>query len=426
MQTLNSFSKRTLFCRMNCTNSDDEAKQSTSEQVIFLSITVVLVILSGLFSGLNLGLMSFTDDDLRIVIEGSTDPKEVGYAKRIRPLRKRGNLLLCTLLLGNTLVNAMIAILLADIASGVVGGLVTTGLIVVFGEITPQSICSRYALAIGARSVPVVWVFLILCFPIAFPISLILDWVLGREMGGIYSRGELIALITMNTCDPERAKETGLTEEDGKILKGALNYSHKLVHSIMTPIEDVFSLPITAVLDKPTMSNVLERGHTRIPVYDGPKDNIVALMYCRDLTGVGWERKMSVKTVIETVQGESRLYQVSKSMEAKDAFSICKKERRHLLVVTDERPEGSKAEERLPALGVVTLEDIIEEIIQDEIVGEEDEFVENKTPVAKNSSRTLNAKRGNPHALLNSLKSQYGSDALEAGALPGTVDESLH
>ena len=66
---------------------------------------LILNMLSGTFSGLNLGLMSLTVEDLEIIIRGSTDPKEVRYAKRILPLRKRGNLLLCTLLIGNTFVN---------------------------------------------------------------------------------------------------------------------------------------------------------------------------------------------------------------------------------------------------------------------------------------------------------------------------------
>ena len=123
--------------------SNPSTNTSRTMSVVNLLIAVVLVMLSGLFSGLNLGLMSFADEDLRIVIEGSPDDQEKRDAARIKPLRERGNLLLCTLLLGNTLVNAMIAILLSDMTSGIVGGLVTTGLIVIFGEIIPQSVSAR-------------------------------------------------------------------------------------------------------------------------------------------------------------------------------------------------------------------------------------------------------------------------------------------
>ena len=107
----------------DCPDADSGEYQailgSMTSDLIFAA---VLIALSGLFSGLNLGLMSFSEEDLQIVIDGSPDHKERQNANRILPLRKRGNLLLCTLLLGNTLVNAMIAILLAGMSSGMMGG----------------------------------------------------------------------------------------------------------------------------------------------------------------------------------------------------------------------------------------------------------------------------------------------------------------
>jgi len=103
-----------------------------------LLVAVVLVCLSGMFSGLTLGLLSLTMEGLDIVINGG-DADEAKWANRIRPLRKRGNLLLCTLLLGNTLVNAVLSILLAGLTTGLAGSLISTGVIVIFGEIIPQS-----------------------------------------------------------------------------------------------------------------------------------------------------------------------------------------------------------------------------------------------------------------------------------------------
>lgn len=98
------------------------------DTAVSILLAALLVALSGLFSGLNLGLMSFTEDDLGIVIDGSEDVQEKKNAQAIRPVRSRGNLLLCTLLLGNTLVNAVIAILLSDLTSGLIGTVVTTAL----------------------------------------------------------------------------------------------------------------------------------------------------------------------------------------------------------------------------------------------------------------------------------------------------------
>lgn len=94
---------------------------------------IVLLTLSGLFSGLNLGLMSLDLSELEILKKIGT-PKEQSFASKIYPLRKRGNFLLCTILLGNVLVNSTSTLILGDILSGVYAALGSTLLIVIFGE----------------------------------------------------------------------------------------------------------------------------------------------------------------------------------------------------------------------------------------------------------------------------------------------------
>ena len=77
----------------------------------------------------------------------------------LHAVRERGNLLLTTLLLGNTIVNASISILISGATSGLAGLFISTGLIVIFGEIVPQSVCTRHGLRIGAIMVPIVQAF---------------------------------------------------------------------------------------------------------------------------------------------------------------------------------------------------------------------------------------------------------------------------
>jgi len=119
--------------------------------IITISIALGLVILSALFSGLTLGLMGLNVHDLKRKSDlGDED------AAAIYPIRKDGNLLLTTLLLGNVAVNTILAVLLTEFASGLVASLIATSLIFLFGEIIPQAIISRYALTFGARMIPFV------------------------------------------------------------------------------------------------------------------------------------------------------------------------------------------------------------------------------------------------------------------------------
>ena len=110
-----------------------------------------------------------------------------GYAKKIQPLRAQGNLLLCTLLLGNVAVNVVIPLAMASIpgSSGVIGGILSTIFIVIVGEIVPQAMCSREALYYGSQSVSLVWIILYALFIITYPIAKTLDYVLGDEVGTV-------------------------------------------------------------------------------------------------------------------------------------------------------------------------------------------------------------------------------------------------
>lgn len=147
----------------------------------------ILLVLSGAFSGLNLGVLGLDTKNLELLTQGPFEnrgeEKEASYAKRLLPLRRRGNLLLCAILLGNVAVNSLLSILMADLTSGTVGFLVSTAAIVVFGEIVPQAICTRHGLAVGSFLAWLLWILIGLTFLIAFPIAAVLDKVLGAEVG---------------------------------------------------------------------------------------------------------------------------------------------------------------------------------------------------------------------------------------------------
>lgn len=100
-------------------------------------IILICLCFSALFSGLNLGLMSLDRTDLKILCNTGSE-SEKKYAHAIQPVRDHGNFLLCSILLGNVLVNSTFTILLDSLTSGLVAIICSTLLIVIFGEITPQ------------------------------------------------------------------------------------------------------------------------------------------------------------------------------------------------------------------------------------------------------------------------------------------------
>ena len=216
-----------------------------------LAVTLCLLVLSGLFSGLTLGLLSLNLEDLDIIISGGA-ATEAAWARKVKMVRKRGNLLLCTLLLGNTLVNALIAIFSADMSSGLLGGVIATLVILVFGEIIPQAACSRHGLRIGAACVWIVIPLMVAFLPITWPISKCLDWVLGDEFRKPYNKRQLAKLLEMARCPPRarrrppaarahgprgaRAQHTEdkvITSDDRDLLASALDFSTKQAPAIL-------------------------------------------------------------------------------------------------------------------------------------------------------------------------------------------------
>ncbi|XP_052468918.1 metal transporter CNNM2 isoform X1 [Carassius gibelio] len=336
-------------------------------QVIFIAM---LLCLSGMFSGLNLGLMALDPMELRIIQNCGTE-KEKNYAKRIEPVRSQGNYLLCSLLLGNVLVNTTLTILLDDIAgSGLIAVVVSTIGIVIFGEIVPQAICSRHGLAVGANTILLTKFFMILTFPASYPVSKLLDHVLGQEIGTVYNREKLLEMLRVT--DPYN----DLVKEELNIIQGALELRTKTVEDVMTPLRDCFMIAADTILDFNTMSEIMESGYTRIPVYAGERCHIVDLLLVKDLAFVDPDDCTPLKTITKFYSHP--LHFVFNDTKLDAMLEEFKKGKSHLAIVQRVNNEG-EGDPFYEVLGIVTLEDVIEEIIKSEILDETDLYTDNKT-----------------------------------------------
>ena len=343
-------------------------------------ICVVLLCMSGLFSGLNLGLMSLDHTELAILINtGSENDKK--YAKSILPVRKLGNFLLCSILLGNVLVNNTLTIFLDTLTGG--GGTIaiifsTLG-IVIFGEIIPQALCSRHGLMVGANTILLTKFFMLITSPLSFPLSKVLDCVLGAEIGTVYNRERLIELMKVTE------QYNGLEKKEINIVHGALVLKQKNVKDVMTPLDDCYMLPIETLLNFEALTEIKDQGYSRIPVYEGERSNIVHILYAKDLLFIDPDDEKPIEEVCKFYKNEVNF--VYSDTILTDMFDEFKSgEKGHMAVVQEVITEGT-TDPYMETVGLITLEDIVEEIIQQEIVDETDVIIDNKTKKKRKRER---------------------------------------
>ena len=319
-------------------------------------IIAFLLLLSALFSGLTLGLMSLDQFELRRKAKlGNKN------AAKIYPLRRQGNLLLTTLLVGNVAVNSALAIFLGSLTQGVIAGLVATGLIVVFGEILPQSIFSRHALKLGARSVWLVYLFLYVLYPICKPIAMLLNKALGHELPTAFSKRELRMMLR----EQAKHQHSDLDDDEFHIIKGGLEIGERRVKEVMTPRKETYFLSSRTKLTRSKLVEIQQKGHSRVPIYNTSRRLIVGILYAKDLIqidpGAGVLVTKIMRKKVRRIKENSRLDSVLERF---------RKHRVHLFIVNNTQGLFT---------GIITLEDVLEEI-----VGEIDDEHDHKISISKN------------------------------------------
>ncbi|KAL6513122.1 DUF21 domain-containing protein [Orobanche gracilis] len=292
---------------------------------IHIAVIVFLVSFAGLMSGLTLGLMSLSLVDLEVLAKSGT-LKDKQYAAKILPVVKNQHLLLCTLLICNAAAMEALPIFLDSLVVAWGAILISVTLILLFGEIIPQSVCSRYGLAVGAAMAPVVRILVCICFPIAYPISKLLDLLLGHGHRALFRRAELKTLVDLHGNEAGKGGE--LTHDETTIIAGALELTAKTASDAMTPISETFAIDINAKLDRFLMNLILEKGHSRIPVYYEQATNIIGLVLVKNLLTVHPEDEVPVKSL--TIR---RIPRVPETLPLYDILNEFQKGHSHMAVV---------------------------------------------------------------------------------------------
>ncbi|KAI9835864.1 MAG: hypothetical protein M1819_001762 [Sarea resinae] len=333
---------------------------------IYLGTAVILVLLGGAFAGLTIALMG-QDEIYLQVIESSGEGSERKNAGKVLRLLNRGkHWVLVTLLLSNVITNETLPIVLdRSLGGGWPAVLSSTVLIVIFGEIAPQSICVRYGLPIGAWMSPCVLFLMFILSPVAWPTAKLLDYLLGEEHGTVYKKAGLKTLVTLHKTLGSTPSDR-LNQDEVTIISAVLDLKEKSVGSIMTPMDDVFTMSSDTVLDEKTMDIILSAGYSRIPIHtpDNPL-NFVGMLLVKILITYDPEDEKRVSEFALATLPETR-----PETSCLDIVNFFQEGKSHMVLVSDYPGEN------FGALGVVTLEDVIEELIGEEIIDESDVFVD--------------------------------------------------
>ncbi|XP_058080294.1 DUF21 domain-containing protein At4g33700 isoform X3 [Magnolia sinica] len=335
-----------------------------SEFFVHILIIILLVLFAGLMSGLTLGLMSMSLVDLEVLAKSGT-PQDKKHAAKILPVVKKQHLLLCTLLICNAAAMEALPIFLDSLVTAWGAILISVTLILLFGEIIPQSVCSRYGLAIGAAVAPFVRVLVWICYPVAFPISKLLDYLLGHGHVALFRRAELKTLVNLHGNEVKNLLSIHPADE--------VPVKNVTIRKIPRVPED---LPLYDIL------NEFQKGHSHMAVViqrsmsgelpvsknsiDGSSKDVRL-----DIDGEKPPQEKSTKgkkplqkwkSFPSNMQNSNRGTPRSKKW-ARDIFS-------DVLQVDDTLlPKLTQDGE---AVGIITMEDVIEELLQEEIFDETD------------------------------------------------------
>ena len=314
-----------------------------------IPLLVVLIGLSGFFSGLEVALvgvrMAKIEQMVKDKVKGSTS---------LLKLKKNPSRMMASVNLGNNLVNVASTAIATDIALKIFGndGLaivigIMTFLILVFGEITPKTYCNANAPKIAARYSRILLAFSYAFYPIVRMLEAITKGII-RVTGSSDNPPGLTEEEIKGVID-QGLKDKAIEKQESELVHGALNFDDIVIRSVMTPRTKMFTLNSKKILFE-ALPEINNSGFSRIPVYSENSDNIIGIVHVRDvLKSLEHDEKV---ISLESIMREPVF--VSQEKMVSDLLKEMQGRQTHMAIVVDEFGGVE---------GCVTLEDLLEEIV---------------------------------------------------------------
>ena len=315
-----------------------------------LAALAALIGLSGFFSGLEVALVGTSQATIERLVKNKTKG-----AKALQKLHSNPGWMMSSVNLGNNLVNigsASLATVVAieifgDNGMGIAVGLMTF-LIIIFGEVTPKTYCNANATKVALRCSGILLAFSYVLYPVVWVLERITRAIIkltgsgyrppaltGEEIKGIIDQGH---------------RDDALETSERDMVHGALDFNDNVIRSVMMPRTKMFTLQGDVELFD-AADTIHQSGHSRIPIYGKDRDDIIGILHVRDLLKHLKDSELQHKKIKDFVRDpiyvsqEKKMSTLLKEMQAKNT---------HMAIVVDEFGGVE---------GIVTLEDLIEEIV---------------------------------------------------------------
>ena len=322
---------------------------------IWVQLTLVLFLLisSALISGAEVAFFSLQIKSL----EDTEDAELTQSIKRVISLLKKPKRLLATILVANNFINIAIVLLFASLSKTIFNSIenqlivlfieigIITSIILIFGEILPKIYANRNALAFSKRIAPIIrFLDKFLLFWVTYPMSQTTIF-LERRLGD--KKNQLSVDQLSQALELTGEDET--TSDEQRILEGIVNFGSTDTREVMCPRIDMFALSDELTLEE-IIPLILDQGFSRIPVFNEKKDNIKGILYIKDLLPNLKTPNYEWQTLLKPP-----IY-VPENKKLDDLLKEFQQKKNHLAIVVDEYGGTS---------GLITLEDIMEEIVGD-------------------------------------------------------------
>lgn len=322
--------------------------------IVNIVILVVLVTLSAFFSSAETALTTVNKYTLRSMVDSGNK-----RAARVLKVTEDTGRVISTILIGNNIVNISASALTTTVVTNTFGssavGIATgalTLIILLFGEITPKTIAQKYSLKISLVYVDVIRFLVFVLRPVVFLINKIADgifWVVRIDKNGDgqkMTEDELISMVNVS-------EEEGVIEDkEKKIITNVVDFGDSIARDVMIPRADMTIASVDMGYDE-LLKLYMDVPYTRIPIYEDSRDNVIGILHVKDLFFYKATHDINSFSVRDIMRKPLYVYEFQKT---NDLLHSMKSDSNTMAIVLDEY--GICA-------GLITIEDLIEEIIGD-------------------------------------------------------------